>query len=115
MREALSCSQERMPLRLFPELKRRNRARNEPPLIGPQQIGKAVWNATRMLSMVFEVIQPDFKINRRHAATLLIFPTDGSVRAASGNSVEGFGQILAAAPRQQLPIGLGGWSIAIVE
>jgi hypothetical protein len=35
MREALRRSQERTSLRLFSELKRRNRARNEPPLIGP--------------------------------------------------------------------------------
>jgi hypothetical protein len=46
---------------------------------------------------VFEVIQPDLEINRRHTAALPIPPTDSSVRAASGSSVEGFGQILAAA------------------
>jgi hypothetical protein len=65
MREALSRSQECTSLRLFPELKRRNRARNKPPLIGRQKIGKTVWNTARMLSMVFEVIQPDLEINRR--------------------------------------------------
>src|ERR1700685_1973075 len=50
-----------------------------------------------MLSMVFEVIQPDLEINRTHAATLLIPPAGGTMRATSGSSVEGFGQILAAA------------------
>ena len=50
-----------------------------------------------MLGVVFEVIQPDLEINRRHAATLPITLTGGSVRAVSGSSVEGFGQILAAA------------------
>jgi hypothetical protein len=49
-----------------------------------------------MLSMVFEVIQPDLEINRRHAATLLIPPTGkqcairfgqfcGGIRANSGS------------------------------
>jgi hypothetical protein len=71
VREALRRSQKHTSLRLFPELKRRNRARNQPPLIGPEKIGKAVWNTTRMLSMVFEVIQPDLEVNRRHAATPL--------------------------------------------
>jgi hypothetical protein len=37
-----------------------------------------VWNTTRMLGVVFEVIQPDLEINRRHAATLLI-PPQGAV------------------------------------
>src|SRR5277367_3533812 len=74
MREALRRSQERASVRLFPELKRRYRARDEPPLIGPQKIGKSGWNTARMLSMVFEVIQPDLEINRRHVATLLIPP-----------------------------------------
>jgi hypothetical protein len=46
--------------------------------------------------MVFEVIRPNFEINRRHAATLPIPVQASSVRAASGSSVEGFGQILAA-------------------
>src|SRR5882757_1068605 len=101
MREALRRSQECTSLGLFPELKRRNRARNEPPLIGPEKIGKAVWNTTRMLSMVFEVIQPDLEINRRHAATFLIPSRRSSVRAASGGSMEGFGQILAAALRRR--------------
>ena len=96
-REALRRSQERPTLRLFPELKRRNRARNEPSLIGPQEIGKAVWNTTRMLGVVFKVIQPDLEINRRHAATFLNPATGSSVRATSGSSVAGFGQILAAA------------------
>jgi hypothetical protein len=54
-----------------------------------------------MLSMVFEVIQPDLEINRRHAATLLIPPTGSSVRAVSGSSVEGFGQILAAGSKSK--------------
>jgi hypothetical protein len=103
--EASSRSQECASLRLFPELKRRNRVRNEPPLIGPQKIGKAVWNTTRMLSMVFEVIQPDLEINWRHAATLLITPTGDSVGAASGSAVEGFGQILAADQFDYIPTG----------
>jgi hypothetical protein len=34
MREELRCSQKRASLGLFPELKGRNRPRNEPPLIG---------------------------------------------------------------------------------
>ena len=51
--------------------------------------------------MVFEVIQPYLEINRSHTATLLI-PVQASVRAASGGSVEGFGQILAAALRGSL-------------
>src|SRR5271154_7163464 len=72
MREALSRSQKRTSLRPFPELIRRNRTRNKLPLIEPQKIGKAVRNTTRMLSMVFEVIQPDLEINRRHVATPLI-------------------------------------------
>src|SRR5271155_302175 len=71
MREALSRSQKRTSLRPFPELIRRNRTRNKLPLIEPQKIGKAVRNTTRMLSMVFEVIQPDLEINRRHVATPL--------------------------------------------
>jgi hypothetical protein len=95
--EALRRSLERTSLGLLPELKRRNRARNQPPLIGPKEIGKAVWNTTRMLSMVLEVIQPDLEVNRRHAAALLIPPQASSVRAASGSSVEEFGQILATA------------------
>jgi hypothetical protein len=74
MPEALRCSQERTSLGLLPELKRRNRVRNQPPLIGPKKIGKAVWNTTRMLRMVLEVIQPDLEVNRRHAAALLIPP-----------------------------------------
>jgi hypothetical protein len=53
-----------------------------------------------MLSMVFEVIQPDLEINRSHAATFLIPLQASSVRAASGSSVEGFGQILAATLRR---------------
>src|ERR1700676_1182158 len=53
-----------------------------------------------MLSMVFEVIQPDLEINRRHTTTLLIPLRGSSVRAASGSSVEGFGQILAVALRR---------------
>src|SRR5271155_2781960 len=96
MREALRRSQERASVRLFPELKRRYRARDEPPLIGPQKIGKSGWNTARMLSMVFEVIQPDLEINRRHVATLLIPPDNqqcathfgqfcGGIRANSGN------------------------------
>lgn len=56
-----------------------------------------------MLSMVFEVIQPDLEINRRHTATLLIPPTGRSVGAASGSSVEGFGRILAVALRRNPP------------
>ena len=59
-----------------------------------------MWNTTRVLSVVFKVIQPDLEINRRHAAALLILPTGSSVRAVSGSSVEGFGQILAAALRR---------------
>ena len=74
MREALRRPQERTSLGLFPELKRRNRARDEPPLIGHQKIGKSGWNTTRILSVVFEVIQPDLEINRSHAATPLIRP-----------------------------------------
>src|SRR6202044_2301262 len=70
-------------------------------------IRKALWNTTRMLSMVFEVIQPNLEINRRHAAALPIPVQASSVRAASGSSVEGFGQILAAAlrPAGQLAAG----------
>jgi hypothetical protein len=97
--EALRRSLERTSLGLLPELKRRNRARNQPPLIGPKKIGKAVWNTTRMLSVVFEVIQPDLEVNRRHAAALLIPPTGkqcasrfgqfcGGIRANSGSSEE---------------------------
>src|SRR5271154_3153346 len=100
MREALRRSQKRTSLRLFPELKRRNRARNKLPLIETQKIGKAVRNTTRMLSMVFEVIQPDLEINRRHVAPPPDPPTISSVRATSGSSVEGFGQILAGALRR---------------
>ena len=72
MREALSRSQKRTSRGLFPELKRRNRARNQPSLIGPQKIGDAAWNTARMLSMVFEVIQPDLEIDRRHVATFAL-------------------------------------------
>src|ERR1700675_4625690 len=79
MRAALRRSQRRTSLRLCPELKRRTRVRNKLPLLGPQKIGKAVWNTTRMLSMVFEVIQPDLEINRRHVATLLIPPQQSAV------------------------------------
>jgi hypothetical protein len=96
MRKALRRSQECTPLGLFSALKRRNRAGNEPPPIGPKKIGKTVWKTTRMLSMVFEVIQPDLEVDGRHATTFLISSTGSSVRAASGNSVEQFGQILAA-------------------
>ena len=51
-----------------------------------------------MLSMVFEVIQPDLEINRRHAATPLIPPRQqcasrfgqfcGGIRANSGSGAE---------------------------
>jgi hypothetical protein len=53
-----------------------------------------------MLRAVFEVIQPDLEINRRHTATLLIHPTGSSMRDASGGSVAGFGRILEAALRR---------------
>src|ERR1700733_10094167 len=49
-----------------------------------------------MAGVVFEVIQPDLEIDRRHAAALPMTRTRNSVRAASGNSVERLGQILAA-------------------
>jgi hypothetical protein len=57
-----------------------------------------------MLSMVFEVIQPNLKINRRHCATPLIPTTGSSVPALWGISVEEFGQILAAAAGREGPV-----------
>jgi hypothetical protein len=48
-----------------------------------------------MLRMMFEVIQPNLKIERRHCVTLLIPTTESIVRAASGSTMEEFGRILA--------------------
>jgi len=67
VREALCGPQEGRSLRLFPQLERCDRARDEPPLIGLQNIGKAVWQATRMPRVVFEVIQPNLEIHGKHA------------------------------------------------
>src|SRR5580704_13814014 len=116
MREALSCSQKRTPLRLFPELKRRDGAGNEPPLIRSQKIGKAGWDTARMLGMVFEVVQPDLEINRRHLATLLI-PSDNQQCATHfghcrGSELHAEAGIERSARRRQRPkcgAGEPGW------
>jgi hypothetical protein len=34
-----------------------------------QKIGNAVWNRTRMLGVVLEVIPPDLEVDLRHAAS----------------------------------------------
>src|SRR5258708_3374756 len=70
--ETLCRSQQYPPLRLFAELKRCDGACNELAFIGPQNIGNAVRSTARMQGVMFEMIQPDLKISRTHAATLLI-------------------------------------------
>jgi hypothetical protein len=55
-RETFCRSQECPPLGLFAELKRCDGACNEPPFIGPQNIGKAARNTARMQRVMFEMI-----------------------------------------------------------
>jgi hypothetical protein len=71
-RQTFCRSQERSPLRLFAELKRRDGACNELPFIRPQNIRKTMRNTTRMPSVMFEMIQPNLEISSTHAAALLI-------------------------------------------
>jgi len=78
-------------------LKRGDGPRDQPVFMGTQNIGEARWAGIRMLVVVFEVIQPDIEIDRRHAAALVMLRTGMSVRAASGAAVAAFRQILAKA------------------
>jgi hypothetical protein len=68
-RETFRRSQQRPPLGLFAELKCCDRARNELPFIGPQNIGEAIGNTARMQRVMFEMIQPDLEISGAHAAS----------------------------------------------
>ena len=58
-REALGGAPQRTAFGLLAELKRRDRAGNEPSLLGSEHILEPAWNATRVLGVVLEVIQPD--------------------------------------------------------
>jgi hypothetical protein len=68
-------------------------------------IGKAAWNTPRMPSMVFEVIQPDLEINRRHAATLL-FPHRQQCAGGFGQFYGGIRANSGAVRREVLSAGL---------
>src|SRR5215469_1033981 len=63
-REALGSAPQRAALGLLAELEGRNRAGNELPLFGFEDIGELVRNAARVLGVVLEVIQPDLQVIR---------------------------------------------------
>src|SRR6478672_6258830 len=65
-REALHGTRERGSFRLLAELKRRDGAGNESPLFRPEDILDLLGNATWVLGVVFEVVQPDLQVIRGH-------------------------------------------------
>jgi hypothetical protein len=74
--ESFGRSKECPSLRLFAELERCDRARDELLFVGPQNIGKPGRNTARVPGMMFEVIQPDLEFSRIHAAALVIAYTE---------------------------------------
>jgi hypothetical protein len=67
--ETFCRSQQCPPVRLFAELERCDGACDQLPLIGPENIGKAMRYTASMQGVIFEMIHPNLEISSPHAAT----------------------------------------------
>jgi hypothetical protein len=70
IRESFGSPQKQPSVRLFAELKYRDRARDEVPFMRPQNIGKAALNSPTA-RMMFKMIQPDLECSGSHCLVLL--------------------------------------------